>query len=270
MAMNNYSHFFGFMKAPFAKDIPVKELYPLPGVKRVSERLDFTIGCGAISIVTGDVGAGKSTALRYASSQLHPSKYQVILITALDGTYLELLRKIMQGIGLPMNSNSPAILTKHIQTALLDIASKKKIPVLLVDEAHLLRFNVFAQLHTLTQFEFDSKSVLPMVLCGQNNLIDSLSYHTSRPLASRVIGRSCLEAISLDQMKQYLLHHLSIAGIKINLFSDEAMLAIHQGSGGFLRKANHLARGALLKAASEKLTMVSPEHVRIASSEIFV
>jgi type II secretory pathway predicted ATPase ExeA len=69
-------------------------------------------------------------------------------------------------------------------------------------------------------------------------------------------------------MEGYLNHHLRIAGIKEQLFAEEAILAIHQGSGGLLRRANNLARGALLAAAIEKCRTVAAEHVRIASTEI--
>jgi type II secretory pathway predicted ATPase ExeA len=70
-------------------------------------------------------------------------------------------------------------------------------------------------------------------------------------------------------MKAYLAHHLKLCGVDTNFFSDQAVTAIHQGSGGLLRKANNLARGALIAAAAEKSMTVSAEHVRIASSEIF-
>jgi len=65
-----------------------------------------------------------------------------------------------------------------------------------------------------------------------------------------------------------LKHHLEIAGIKEQLFSDEAILAIHQGSGGLLRRANYLAKGSLLVAAAEKCRVVAGEHVRMATTEI--
>lgn len=61
---------------------------------------------------------------------------------------------------------------------------------------------------------------------------------------------------------------VEIAGIREQLFSEEAILAIHQGSGGLLRRANILARGSLIAAAAEKCNIVSGEHVRIASTEI--
>ncbi|MFA5354144.1 MAG: hypothetical protein WC291_07935 [Thermodesulfovibrionales bacterium] len=69
-------------------------------------------------------------------------------------------------------------------------------------------------------------------------------------------------------MTAYISHHLQIAGVKEQLFSEEAVLAIHQGSGGLLRRANLLAKGALMAAASEQCSVISAEHVRIASTEI--
>jgi type II secretory pathway predicted ATPase ExeA len=69
-------------------------------------------------------------------------------------------------------------------------------------------------------------------------------------------------------METYLNHHLKIAGVPQALFSPDAITAIQQGSGGLLRRANHLARGALVAAAHEKTQLVSSEHVRIASTEL--
>jgi len=70
-------------------------------------------------------------------------------------------------------------------------------------------------------------------------------------------------------MHAYLAHHLSIAGVKHNLFDQTALTAIQQGSGGLLRKANHLARGSLIAAAAKQNAMVNAEHVRLAATEVF-
>jgi general secretion pathway protein A len=140
--------------------------------------------------------------------------------------------------------------------------------VLVIDEASLLRLDVFTELHTITQFETDSKPVLPIILAGQTNLIDNLLFRQSRALASRVVARGHLEALTQDEMSVYLAHHLEIAGVKQNLFSEQAVTAIHQGSGGLLRRANNLARGSLIAASAEKCNVVSAEHVRVASTEI--
>jgi len=102
----------------------------------------------------------------------------------------------------------------------LELADKKQKPVFIIDEASLLRLDVFTELHTITQFEGDSKPILPIILAGQNNLIDNLQYRQARALASRVVARGHLEALTQDEMTAYLAHHQSIAE-KCNVVSAE-------------------------------------------------
>lgn len=266
--MTNYKTYFGFSSEPFAQDIPTDRLFPTPALKSTNERCLFAIGLGAICVITGEVGAGKSTTLRHLSSKLHPSSYRLIPVIASTGSTLEVLRQISSALDSDSRSNSIAKITKTICTLILEIAQRKQTPVLMIDEANLLRLEVLAQLQTLGQFDHDSKPLLPIILSGQNNLFDKLMYHTSRPIASRVVARSHLEGLDHNDMAGYLKHHLEIAGVKNQLFADEAILVIHQGSGGLLRRANNLARGALIAAAREKCRVISAEHVRVASTEI--
>ena len=138
-----------------------------------------------------------------------------------------------------------------------------------IDEASLLRLEVFAELHTITQFEGDSKPWLPIILIGQNNLADNLLHRSATPLASRIVARKHLESVNREKMDNYIIHHLKIAGLKNSPFEEAAVTAIFQGSGGIFRKANHLARGSLIAAAADQSQTVNVEHVRLAASEIF-
>jgi general secretion pathway protein A len=264
----NEQHYYGFVREPFAQDIRVEDLYPASYLAGCMERTLYAIRLGAVSLVTGEVGSGKSTALRYTTHTLHPSQYKVIPVIATSGSFIEMLRQICIGLEVHYTHMSVARLMKTIRDVVTECAHKKQVPVLIIDEGSLMRLEVIAELHTLCQFDMDSKPLMPLVLSGQNNLLDKLMYHTSRPLASRVIGRTHLEGLKARDMAGYLKHHLEIAGIKEQLFSDEAILAIHQGSGGLLRRANYLAKGALVAAASEKCRVVAAEHVRVASTEI--
>ena len=220
-------------------------------------------------LITGDIGSGKSTTIRYLLSRLHPSEYKLIYVTATTGSILELYRLIMAELGMKLAGMSRAVMTSLIKGQVLELINKKKKAVLVIDEASLLRVEVFAELHTLCQFEMDCKPYLPLVLAGQSNLIDKLMYPGCMPLASRVVAKSHFTGADREQVHNYLLHHLSIAGIKNMLFDDTAITAIHQGSGGIFRKANHLARGSLVAAAMQKNKTVNAEHVRVAASEIF-
>lgn len=266
--MLNYKSFFAFTRDPFGQDLKVDELHKTPSLDDSADRFLYAVNLRAACVLTGEVGAGKSTALRYASSKLHPSLYKLIFLVANPGAPLEFLRLMASALDLDSNSNSSTRLLKTIRASLMEISLLKQTPVLVIDEANLLRLETLALLHTIAQFDMDSKPVMPILLAGQNNLIDKLSFHSSRPLASRVVGRTHLDGLKLDEMSDYLRHHLKIAGVTDGLFSQEAVLAIHQNSGGLLRRANALARGSLVAAANEKLRVVAAEHVRIASTEI--
>lgn len=266
----NYRTFFGFTKEPFASDLGLKEILQTAELTGVQKRFDYALRLGGIGLVTGEIGSGKSTALRYASGQLHPSEYQTFYVIASSGSILELYRQIGAELGITQSTTSKAVITGLIRKEVVEWVQGKKMKVaLIIDEASLLRLEVFAELHTICQFDKDSKPWLPLILAGQSTLIDKLMYRTSAPLASRIIARSHLEGLDRQGMEQYLKHHLKLSGVKNNLFQDAAVTAIHQGSGGLLRKANHLARGALVAAAAAKSSMVEPEHVRLAATEIF-
>lgn len=266
----NYRTFFGLNKEPFATDIAITDILKTDQIVDVKTRFDYVIRLGAIGLVTGDVGCGKSTAIRYAQGQLHPSEYRSIYVTASSGSIMELYRQLLNELDIYATSNSKITMLRLIKKEITDLFLEKKLKgVLIVDEASLLRLEVFAELHTILQFEKDSKPYLPMILAGQNNLIDKLTYRSSQPLASRIVARSHLQATSLDGMHDYLQHHLLIAGVKHNLFEQPALTAIHQGSGGLFRKANHLARGSLIAAAAKQKSMVDAAHVQLAATELF-
>lgn len=265
-----YRSFFGLQKEPFGSDLPIEEILLTTELGDVRERFDYVLRIGGIGLLTGEIGSGKSTALRYAAGKLHPAEYYSLYVTATTGSILELYRQILTELGIEQCSPSKAMLTRLIRQGILELVEGKKMKTaLIIDEASLLRMEVFCELHTICQFDKDSKPYLPLILAGQGSLIDKLCYKSSAPLASRIICRAHLQGLDKEGMAQYLLHHLRLAGVKKPLFDESATTAIHQGSGGLLRKANHLARGALIAAAAEKCATVSAEHVRIAATEVF-
>lgn len=234
----------------------------------VKERFDYVLN-GGVLIVTGEVGSGKSTSLRWSQSHFHSSQHLFLNITATGGSLNEFYHQLCWSLEMEAGSGSRVGLLKQFKSTIRDVAQTKKQKIIaVVDEAHLLRTEVFAELHTVTQFDQDSKNLFSIVLAGQPNLLEKLTYRSSAPLASRVISRTHLSNLNQEQMTVYLEHHLSVAGIKKQLFDPQAITGIYQGSAGILRKANALARGALVALAAEKENSVSAEHVRLASTEL--
>ena len=266
--MSSYCAYYGLKGEPFSLEIGAKNLLKLPSMVSVKERFDYVMN-GGVLVITGEVGTGKSTSLRWSQSQYHPSQYLFLNITATGGSLVEFYRQMCWELGLEMRSGSRAGVLRLFKATVREVAmTKKQKIIIVVDEAHLLRIEVFTELHTAGQFDNDSKNLFSLVLAGQPNLLEKLTCRSSAPLASRVVSRTHLNNLNQEQTRVYLEHHLGVCGVKKQLFSDQAITAIYQGSGGVLRKSNSLARGGLMAAAMEKEQVVSAEHIRIAATEL--
>ena len=262
---------FGFKEEPFSKELPKKKLLEFPYMKGVYERIDYALNIGAGMVLTGDVGSGKSSALRWSLSHFHPSQVKVINILATKGTLTELYKQMSWALGIVIKGSGNATHIKNIKATIEEIYRSKKQKVLFViDEAQLLKTEVFEEIHLLSQYKNDSMNMMGLVLSGQPLLIDKLSVRASMSLASRIVGRAHISGLNREQMDEYVSHHLAQSGITKGLFNESAITAIHQGSGGILRKANNLARGGLIAAANEGVNEVTPKHIRMAATELII
>jgi type II secretory pathway predicted ATPase ExeA len=149
----SYRTFFGLSAEPFRADLALEQVLTTPELLGVQQRLDYVLRLGAIMLVTGEVGAGKSTAVRYSCGTLHHSRYKTLWVTASAGSILELYRQLLAELDIATASSSRAVLTRLIRAQIDSlVAGKKQQPLLIIDEASLLRLDVFAELHTITQF----------------------------------------------------------------------------------------------------------------------
>jgi general secretion pathway protein A len=96
----SYRAFFGLEREPFRSDPGLNEILETEELKGVRDRFDYAVRLGAIALVTGEIGSGKSTALRYAAARLHPAEYQTVAITAVSGSILEMYRLFLAELGL--------------------------------------------------------------------------------------------------------------------------------------------------------------------------
>ena len=110
-----YRTFFGLTREPFPADLDLGDIYQTSDLSGVLERFEYAVRLGGMALVTGDIGAGKSTALRYAASTLHPSQYRVFYLTASSGSILEFYRLVLGEMGLSRSSNSKAFMARLIK-----------------------------------------------------------------------------------------------------------------------------------------------------------
>lgn len=265
----SFAEYFGMKKEPFINDIASKELIVLPGTASIKQRMTYLLQTGGVMIVTGEVGVGKTTSVRYGIDQFHKSEIQYIYVSATSGGVNELYKQIAWSLGCHAQTSSRAALIKMIKDRIRELLTQRQGHFLIViDECSILRSEILAEIHTMTQFELDTKNLFSLILIGQSHLIDKLQYRTSTSLASRVVTKVHLEGIDRDRMKDYLEHHIKVSGLRKSLFTDNAISAIHLNSKGLLRRANFLARGALVATMIENKSMVDEDHVRISSTEL--
>lgn len=104
MMDKSYRQFFALQSEPFSIDIKRKDIMVTPSLSAVQDRIQYAIRLGALALITGEIGSGKSTALRYVIGGFHPSEYKIIYITATSGSILELYRQILSELGIDMKT----------------------------------------------------------------------------------------------------------------------------------------------------------------------
>lgn len=260
--------YYGFHKQPFASHMPVDEFYKVTSMVEISERCIFAISHAMIFAIIGEIGSGKSTALRYTISQMSRKQFQVIHICGGSWSFTEMLRQCMQAVGISARTNQQTTMLRQLFEAFSQIRADGRSPVLFIDECDLFKPNVYAQLHLLCQQNPDDSRILPIVMCGQDTLFDKLRNPYARPLMNRVINGYNLRSLSQQECIGYIKHHIiSVAGGLEDLFSQQALIAVTQASGGIPRNINNICLLALKHGMDTKLKVISPEVIRTVTKE---
>lgn len=262
-----YKTYFGMSGEPFPKDIPPQELFGSSQFKELSTRLDYLVKKRGIGLVTGEVGSGKTTGIRALCSTLNPGLYKPLYLPNTTGSVLDLYKSLAELLGL-IAPSSRAKLYIQIHNEIERLVESKKIsPLLIVDEAHLLRIEALEELRLLTNYHMDSQDHLSLILVGQAELRRKLGLNINEPLNQRITMRYHLEGLSRKELPLYLKHCLNRVGVTHPLFSEPAIEAIYQASKGILRKVNLLAQASLMACVAKKNQIVDADHVREAVTE---
>jgi general secretion pathway protein A len=262
--------FFGCKKTPFSDRPDGKQLFVSTAWQQVNERLEFLAQHHGVGLLTGEVGAGKSTAARVFTAALNPNLYKILYIHFSSGTALDLLRQIALTLDLEP-AHYRGDLVRQIADAVVRLnQSKKQHPLLICDEAHLLPHPALEQLPLLLNFDMDSSRYLSLLLIGQPLLRRTLSLQLHEALRQRVAVHYHLEGLTREELDAYLAQQLKAAGVTAALFTDPARQTIYQATKGIPRKVNKLAVAALRLAAQRQAESVDEAVALEATKEAFL
>ena len=265
-----YEHHFGLKFPPFEASVRADQIYLSRGLKEASTRIAHLVKRKGVGTLTGEAGSGKTTACRQVTNELPPGQYQTIYVSLATGSVLDTLNTIAKSFGLPYRHRR-AQAWDAIREQINQLNTEhRQSPVLIFDEAHLLRDDSLDHLRLLLNFEMDAVNRLALILVGLSELDRRLAMARHQSLAQRLIVRHQMEILDHEEIEPYITHRLNLAGAAklSSLYLPPALEAIWLGSQGIPRLVNHLAHFSLVAAAQEKSPQVTPEHVELASGEL--
>ena len=251
-----WESYFGFKKVPFGDSPDAKQIFVSSAWQQVKSRLDFLIQHPGAGLITGEVGAGKSTAVRIFTASLNPNLYKILYVHFAPGSALDLLRQIARALDLEPAHFRGDLVRQIADTVRRLQQSKKQHPILICDEAHLLPHPALELLPLLLNFDMDSSRLLTLLLIGQPLLRRTLSLQMHEALRQRIGSQYHLDGMSREELDAYLAQHCKAAGITQPLFDQTARQGLYQATKGIPRKVNKLAINALRLAAAKQAPLV--------------
>ncbi len=271
-----YARHFGLTQPPFSIAPDPRYLFMSERHREALAHLLYGVrgGGGGFVVLTGDIGAGKTTVCRCLLEQL-PARCNVAYIFNPKLTVEELLKSICAEFRIPTHHVGPGVATVKdyvdaLNEYLLRTHAVQQNNVLIIDEAQNLSADVLEQLRLLTNLETHERKLLQIVLIGQPELRTMLAKPTMQQLAQRVIARYHLGALTESETAQYVQHRLAVAGLtKDTPFDARALRRVHRHARGVPRRINLLCDRALLGAYAKGKSNVDKATLEKAAREVF-
>jgi type II secretory pathway predicted ATPase ExeA len=251
----------GLKRFPFDKNIKTADVLETDPFQECFARLEYIKRRGGILLLTGDPGVGKTLALRRFVDSLNENLFKPFYTPLSTLSRADLLYHINRLIGLPSRISKSAIYTQ-IQAAFLESSQQAgKTILLIIDEAHLLQSGPLEELRLLTNFKMDSCDPFILILAGQSDLRRVMEFAVMEPFNQRIAIRYHMPGLNPEETKNYVTHHLTLAGAATPILDEQALHAVHDLSFGIPRKIGAITEAAMTYAMFDQKRTVSAEIV---------
>ncbi|KMS58541.1 general secretion pathway protein A [Sphingobium cupriresistens LL01] len=258
-----YDQFYGLQGRPFQLTPDPHYYFESATHRKALSYLGYGLAQGeGFIVITGDIGAGKTTLVGHLMQTIDPARLTAVKIVSTQVEGDDMLRLAAQSFGLSTDGLSKAAILQQVEAMLHAQARAGRRSLLIVDEAQNLPVSAIEELRMLSNFQLGGQSLLQIFLLGQPEFRDLLQSPELEQLRQRVIATHHLEPMMANEVEPYILHRLAIAGWSGDpAFTPGAFSGLYAATNGVPRRLNALASRVLLLGAIEQLHVIDEEVV---------
>lgn len=260
------SSFFSFSREPFSRELAPTEVFMSRGHQELLARLRHAIDKSSLAVITGQTGSGKSTAIRSIIHSLETSRYRYIYMASAELKPVDFYKSLLHHVHI-QPSRSISENKRLVTQAMLEMHQKGIKPIVLIDEAQELTIPMLNELKFVLNYQADAFSPLMVILCGQLRLAETLRLQVLECIRQRITVHYRLPCLGEDEIYGYILHHLKVAGLDRQIFTDEAIQLIYQCSKGIPRRINNICRYAIVAAVMADSAAIDADAVQKGMEE---
>ena len=265
-----YHEYYGLTDRPFQLTPDARFWFGSRTHKKAMAYLGYGLAQGeGFIVITGDIGAGKSTLVGHLMATIDRSRLNAINIVSTQVEGDDMLRLAAQGMGLFTDGVAKAQLLERVERHLEDEARLGKRSLLIVDEAQNLSLSALEELRMLSNFQVGGQALLQIFLLGQPEFRDKLAGDSLEQVRQRVIATHHLEPMEPNEVEPYIVHRLKTVGWVGNpVIEIPAFAELYRHTGGVPRKINQFAARLLLHAAVEELDTIDADTVLAVAEDL--
>ena len=256
-----FESFYGFTQTPFSRTITTDKLYRGNDSDELLQRLKWTAREQLFAVMIGDSGTGKTTTLRRFHDELQNSKYRVLYLSDSKMTPRAFYKGILEQLGFEakyLRNEAKRQLHREIE---IMKGVHGFLPVVIVDEAHLLDREMLEEIRFLLNFKMDSLSPMALILAGQTELREKLKLQSYAAIRQRIDIQCGISHMDRHQTGEYIRTHLDYAGCDKDIFSDAAIDVIFRFSSGISRLINKACASSLIYGAQNRKSIIDDRMV---------